>query len=151
MIITEDGTGELDANSYVSQVEADAFTEARGLENLSPELLIRATDLLDTLYVYRSVRLTDEQSLEYPRYPHARIPPKLKTATIQLALELRNEEAAVRGIAEKTVKVGSVETTTKYDPVTSSTSQDPYPRITILLRSLANRAGSTVQIGRGRL
>lgn len=75
-MITEDGTGVANANSYVSEAAADAyFTEhpkAATWAALSSSVkighLVHATRILDGSVDWKGFRLDQMQSLEWPRY-----------------------------------------------------------------------------------
>lgn len=101
-LVTEDGTGVVGANSYLTVAELRAYATDRGLTLTETDseveaLLIKATDYLE-LKSYIGVRASADQGLSWPRvnaldpyweYP-ATIPTKLKTAQSLLSLEARN-------------------------------------------------------------
>lgn len=73
-LVVEDGTGKVDADSYVSVADADTYHAARGhtdwvaatSDNRSIALRV-ATDYLDSAYEFKGVRSNDIQALEWPR------------------------------------------------------------------------------------
>lgn len=74
MMIIEDGTGLTDSNSYVSVVFADNYFSVRGIskwleleEDKKEQLLIRATDYIDSTFQWYGKKLNQEQSLRFPR------------------------------------------------------------------------------------
>ena len=155
MIIIEDGTGLTNSNSYASVAAFDAYCSARKLTTAleastsdKEAALIRATDYLDASYIFRSVTSQDSQALQNPRFGEEALNPKLVTATIELAiLALARDLFATptRGVLSKEVAAGKVSSKTVFDP--SEKSSDPFPAITKMLRTLASRAGSSVQVG----
>ncbi len=102
-IVAEDGSADPDANSYVTEVEADSYHEQRG--NVYWNLLdtdqrrtclIRATDFIDKRFGqrFRGYRMQKDQALSWPRlsafdddeYSIDGVPAKLKKATAEYAL-----------------------------------------------------------------
>lgn len=154
MIITEDGTGLPNSNAYADVSAFIAYCEARNLAcatagaSLISAALIRATDYIDATYIFRSVRLGDDQALQNPRYGDEALAPALVTVTIELAIiALTHDLFAVpaRGILSKEVAAGKVSSKTVYDP--AQTGSDAFPAISRILRPLATRAGAGAQIG----
>lgn len=156
MIVVEDGSGLPNSNSYASIDEATTYCLDRGFNEwatATPDqrsaALIRATDYIDATYLFKSVPLSDTQALACPRFTETMISPKLKAATITLAvmaLSIKLIAPAERGIAIKKITAGKVATETTYDPVAPA-SADPYPFLTKMLKGVAIRADSRVQIG----
>jgi hypothetical protein len=105
-LVVEDGTGKVDAQSYVTESELLAYAAARGFvwnfdpqtdEKLDP-LLVNAADYLNGLESsFCGTRTTSSQALAWPRrgvelfddmFPHNAIPRAVKDAQCQLALDL---------------------------------------------------------------
>ncbi len=155
-MIIENGTGLSNSNSYASEPEARAYCLERNIiafKDKTPielsAFLVRATDLIDTGYVFRSVKATDAQALECPRYGETAISAKVKAAMIELAILLSLTDLAspaARGITSKEVTAGRVSTKTTFDDLPKA-SRDPYPLVSKLLRGIASRVGSSVQSG----
>ena len=73
-LTVEDGSGLADANTYVSQADADAYfanranaSWAAATDDAKAAALIQATQYLDARYTFKGVRLTETQALEWPR------------------------------------------------------------------------------------
>lgn len=152
MLIKESGEGLTNSNSYASVSDADTYCLDRGLtawQDAEPlekvTALIRATDLLDANYAYRSVRMTEEQALECPRFEYPGIPAKLIKANIELAvIALKTDLFALapdRDVTSEEKKLGSL---TKKITYSIRTVTDPYPHITRILNGFASRRGSMV-------
>lgn len=152
-IITSPGAP--DANAYAGVAEASAFYAARGEVEWSEytiqqceAALIKATDYIDAHYTFKSVRETDQQALEAPRYGDAGIiSPTLKKATILLALHMLTEAYNAKperliASEEKTLDgVGSTSTT-----YADTTPSDPFPLVTATLSRIANRSSGGVGV-----
>lgn len=70
----EDGTGLVNADSYVDIAFADAYLASMGVtawQSLQQDkkgvLLVKATDYVDNTYRWRGRKLTQEQALQFPR------------------------------------------------------------------------------------
>lgn len=105
-LIVQTNAGLSTADSYQSIVELDAYAEARGwadwvsADDERKEAAAReATIYLDTVARYKGVRLTADQSTEFPReglvdwsgYTIAGVPGRVKRAHSLLALRALNE------------------------------------------------------------
>ena len=68
-LIIETGTGNPNAESYISVIEMNAYAAARGITIVGDVsvLLIRAMTYLETKE-YRGFKNTKEQALQFPRY-----------------------------------------------------------------------------------
>lgn len=138
-LITEDGTGKADAESYASVSDADAYMAARGntawaaLSTGDKEINLRkATDYMVGTYreQWAGLRVSSTQALDWPRFgvpvkdlpggfghgqayfSSTAIPQEVKTACIILALKARTGELAPDlGPQKQSVKVGPIETT----------------------------------------
>lgn len=134
----EDGTGVEDANSYVTESEADAYHEDRGntaWETTTAEkepILVRASAAIDALYgdMFPGERTFGrDQGLEWPRADENEldglvtdrdgesigddeIPVEIKQAVFELALrEVATPGSAIPDVSrlKKRIKAGSVE------------------------------------------
>lgn len=100
MLIIEDGSAKVDAQSYATAAELVAYAAARGIALPATEaeqeaLLIKAMDYLESLS-FVGIRYTRTQALAWPRanaivdgfyVTHTEIPRQLKNAQLQLALD----------------------------------------------------------------
>lgn len=99
----EDGTGLSTSDSYVSVAEADAYFSARGISEWAEiaagkkeNLLVIATDYIDTAYRWRGKKATVEQSLQFPRescidnegFLREGVPSEVKKAVFECAMLL---------------------------------------------------------------
>lgn len=94
-LVTEDGTGLADAESYSSVSTADDYFADRGntawveLETSAKEAALRlATDYMGAAFgrLWRSERLTDTQALDWPRLGWAGVPVPVVRSCCELAL-----------------------------------------------------------------
>lgn len=122
-LIVENGTGLIDANSYITVAYADTYHSNRGnaawatlTTTVKEQLLIKSTDYIEQVYRLRwlGYRHTAEQALSYPRdevprrdftflnqfsfYPNDEVPTEVKNACAELALKA-NAEALAPDIA----------------------------------------------------
>lgn len=154
-MVVEDGTGLTDSNSYVSVVFADDYFSTRGVskwETLTQtekeQMLINATDYIDSIYQWKGKKLNSSQALRFPRenlfdYEGGKIegvPTALKQATCEAASLIANgtilfQTADSNGdvVSEK---IGELAFT--YSKKTSSavTGITPYDSINTKLRGL---------------
>lgn len=140
-LITEDGTGKSDAESYLSVVDADTYHTSFGnttwtaASTSDKEVALRkATQYLDQKYHLqwkgeRTWADRDDQKLDWPRsgvrdrntlYDSNEIPTSLKDATAVLALEALSADlvttvtVANQGIKKKFTRADTVATSTEY-------------------------------------
>ena len=73
-MIVEDGTGLVNADSYVSVAFADTYFSARGVSEWAlltqakkEQALIKATDFIDNVYQWNGKREFEQQALRFPR------------------------------------------------------------------------------------
>ena len=141
------------ANSYASIEQADLFHDERANEawlTASDEAksasLIRATDYIDSAYVFKSVRALDDQPLECPRFGEETLNHRLVKATMLLALDMLanplvvSEESEIVSESKSLEGVGSKSTTYR------AKGSDPYPFITKMLAPIAARRSASVGI-----
>lgn len=75
VLIEEDGSGRVDANSYASVADAEAYFEGHlyaaawtaATEERKAAGLVMATRLIDALFQFNGYRAHDEQALQWPR------------------------------------------------------------------------------------
>lgn len=141
MLIVEDGTGKVDANSYVSVEEASAYFTLRNRSiqwsSLSAEQqianLVEATDYIESVYGsrFKGYPKTKEQALSFPRVDSglADMPRQLKAATFEYAYAaaqgplLPTPEVDETGqvLLKKVEEVGPVKEETTYQSGGAST------------------------------
>ena len=123
-LIVEDGTGIVDANSYISEAEYLAYWTNRGNATAIAitgdplkSLLIQATDYIEIVYygLWQGERLTTTQALEFPRIIDSvdvGVPERLKKACCELAYTA-NSGALLTDVEQRIVKekVAVIETT----------------------------------------
>lgn len=160
-LITEDGTGVADANSYASADEARAYATLRGValpaapgsgQDQVEIWLVLATDYLESLsYIY--YRATTTQALSWPRkrcfdtdFTGYVLPDKLKAAQMQLVIEQKNGVVLMPstpgGIDGQFVireKVDVIETA--YSEKIGTLSTPTMPAVDALLRGLVTPSG----------
>lgn len=142
MVIVEDGTGCVDAESYISVADATAYHAARGnaawaalvSDTVREQLLRKATEYIEQIYrdQWAGYRMTAQQALSWPRYavpikdapggyaslpsyyPDKTVPAQVAQACAALALKASSGELAPD--LERAVvreKIGPIET--EYD------------------------------------
>lgn len=75
-LVIEDGTGLANANTYISQADADAYIEKHlygtpfsGATSANKDIaLMMATRLIDDYFEFEGKKVNDTQALEFPRY-----------------------------------------------------------------------------------
>lgn len=164
-LVTEDGSGLSNAESYASVPEADAYHAAQGNPAAwsgaaTPDkesALRQATSYLDGVYTgrWRGLRAHEAQALAWPRceaidddgflIAAASVPVKLKNATAELALKVIGgaslfvDETTPGELSAKTLKVGAIEVSKTF--VGGQGTQPSYPKAKSLLRSLLEPLG----------
>lgn len=168
-LVVEDGTGIVDANSYVDVAFVDSYFNDRGNTSWTGDdtaksgWLIQATDYAEMVYGNRFIgqRSTDTQALSWPRtnaanYADDEIPLVLKKACAEYALRAKTgplapdptvDESGVIKVVTKE-KVGPLETDSAVATKgTGSTPMllRPYPAADMLLRSLLLTANRVIR------
>lgn len=101
-LIIEDGTGVLNANSYITVAEAKAYAESRGVtlgtDDTIAANLVLAADYMETTGPYKLYPYSQMQGLEFPRRegagaPSLGVPEKVKKAQAQLLLDIKESGA----------------------------------------------------------
>jgi len=116
-LIVEDGTGKVDADSYVSVADCATYATAHGLTfagetAAQEERLRRATQYLDSEYTYKGDPLTDTQALAWPRTVGDSVPRDIVSACCELACKSGDLWADVDSSAVIEDTIGPM--TTKY-------------------------------------
>ena len=155
-LVVEDGTGLLDSNSYAALVEADNYHFLRGnalwaaaTESDKVVALIRATQYLDTRWVWVDVRASSNQSLAFPRneiYDRdgndvtQSVPIEIFDACCEYALSVLGDGTALVSLSptpDQTTgirvtmqrdKVGTLESETRYDTGVGVRFTNTYPQ-----------------------
>ena len=115
VLIKEDGTGKVDANSYADVAEGDAFHDAHlyamdwtgAITGTKTAALVMATRLIDAHYQFRGFKTHDTQALQWPR-EFARDDDALHNRVF-LSLASRDEYFA-SNIVPRTLRDATIET-----------------------------------------
>lgn len=156
----EDGTGVVGANAYVNLQYANDYCEARGIapwaSASTPEkeaAIVRATEWLDGRWVWKGLRKTVAQGLEWPRtdaYDAAGneltgVPSALKRATVEAAVRSLSAELSPDQTSGAVVEQTVGPITTKY---ASPNAEPSYPGVSRILRELIAGGTSGVRLSR---
>jgi len=121
-LIIEDGTGLINADSYIDVAFADSYFLKRGITQWASltnreQLIIRAMDYIENNYTYLGTKLVSTQSLSFPRLINGETvyPIAIKNALCELALKA-NSGDLLQDTGKTTIreKVGTLEV--EYDP-----------------------------------
>lgn len=101
-LVTEDGTGLADAESYATVAAADVYFAARGViawdgtTEAKEQALRRATDYMGATFsrLWRSSRSTVTQALDWPRIGWESVPETIRRACMELALRAQGLDLA---------------------------------------------------------
>jgi hypothetical protein len=155
-LTVEDGTGLADANVYISRADATEYHRLRGndlwaeaSENDQCVALIRATQYLDTRWIWFDIRFDADQALMFPRnelYDRdgndvgQSVPIEIQDACCEYALAVLgdgtalvdlspvpDQDAGMR-VSMQRDKVGSLETETRYDTGVGVRFTNTYPQ-----------------------
>lgn len=149
-LIVESGAGMVDSESYVSVAYADAYCVAHGLaawagaDAVKEVALRKATQYLDSMYDFKSERISYTQALAFPRvlwawdYPEMN---RLRNACCELAVKALTGAlfADVEPQQVIRVKVGPIERTTK--PADNG-GQKRFAQVDALIACLTKGMGS---------
>lgn len=168
--VVEDGTGLTNANSYLSEADADQYHENYGNPSSwssattsdKENALREATRYLDYAYVnrWRGFRGEKDQALDWPRRSVVDIsgwtrdsdsvPQEVKDATAIAALTvidgdtlLPKVSAADRGVIKEAVQVGPIRESKTY--LSTKGNFKGYSRISAVLRPLTQRRNRRVR------
>ena len=154
-LITEDGTGRDDAESYVTVAYADNYATAHGLtawtgtDTVKEVALRKATQYIDTTYNFRSAKSYQYQSLEFPRqlwdWDMSPEMSRLFAATVELAVKALTESlfADVEPNVVTLVKVGPI---TKQTRPADTSGQKRYAHVDALLKQLTTGLGGVAVV-----
>lgn len=155
----EDGTGKVDANSYASVADGDAYHDGHlyatawtAATTASREkALVFATRLIDAEFRFKGVKASTTQALQWPReecrdpdgaddLASDAVPSAVVNATCELARELlvKDRTAAYPGEGLKYLNVGSTQTgydKTDTPPVISRVAQAMLAKLGSLLKA----------------
>lgn len=166
-IVTEDGTGLANANTYVDPAGAfatsyaDAWIDAYKTEwtaasaNSRAQAVVSATRAMDAQFTWRGTQLRPgAQALGWPRYvacsniPSNAVPVPVQQATMEMALALlqRNRtsdtSSGSRAVASIGLGNGALEMKFASDPQAGPVSSVIPPNVSALLRDYGNAAGT---------
>jgi hypothetical protein len=173
-LVVEDGTGLSTANVYISLADATEYHRVRGnglwgpaaTENDMCVALIRATQYLDTRWVWTDVRAKTAQTLGFPREEvydvdgndvSASVPLEIKDACCEYALAVLGTGVALVELSPtpdqstgikvtmQRDKVGSLETETRYDTGVGVRFTVTYPHADRIIK----RSGYAINGGGG--
>jgi hypothetical protein len=162
-IIVEDGTGKVDAESYISVADCDAYHTAfshagwTGTTAAKEAALRKATQYVDTIGDRRWIgyRLDLNQALDWPRFDATdddgwvrasdTVPVEVEQATSEAALRALTEELftdlpGAGTIGSESVTVGPISTSTTY--VGGKTQLKRYTIVEKLLAPLLESSGT---------
>lgn len=158
-LITEDGTGKENAESFISVEDASIYHTLQGnagwtvlaSDTVREQCLRRATNYMTTVYRDRweGVRYTEDQALDWPRAGVVRdswsvdideVPVEVAHACAELALKSASDALQAdltQGVVKE--KVGVIEV--EYNQ--NSPQSKRYPAIDFMLRPFLNSGGGT--------
>lgn len=153
-LIVEDGTGVVDANSYVSVDDAVVFFDARGLTLENPEQnLLRGLDILESQN-YKGLPELEVQYLNFPRkliydasgivYPVLHVPSAIRKAQMWMAYYISqgSDPAAVLEPSIKKEKIDVLETEYFEGKISRTGFQlEDYPHVYQSLQHLLRDSG----------
>lgn len=162
-LIHEDGTGVVNAESYISVADADTyFTDRSELTWMDLDVAVKeaslrkATDYIELRYAerFRSSPLTTTQSLSFPRYDfgYGVLPATLKKACAEYALIASTKDLAPAPVVDdtnrlptKTIrKVGPIDKENSYatrGPTADAPPFRMYPKADGLMKPMLVPAG----------
>lgn len=166
VLIIEDGTGLIDAESYVSVADADTYIDKYvfdtsawdGASTGEKEKALRmATQWLDEAFNWKGRKADDDQALSWPRahvvdsegygIDSDTIPGSIKNACSEGAVRALSGElvsdidAGTGAVEESAVKVGPIEEKVKY--VGGAPTQKYFAKIVSLVSGLTANGGGT--------
>ncbi len=155
-LIVEDGTGVVDANTYIDRTDSAEYHRLRGnslwavaTENDQVLALIRATQYIDTRWHFRGVIFVEDQGLIFPRESlfydrngfdvSETVPEQIEDATCEYALIVLGDgvdlvdlapipdQSDPGSITMKREKVGPIEEETRYKATSGLRTTLSYP------------------------
>lgn len=158
----QDDSGSIDnANAYITVAEFKSYHNARGNDfsgggSAIEKAIVEATDFLDRRWAFVGIRLTSDQSTEWPRrdaiddqeYHRTGVPAEVKEACAEYAIVALSgdldptptRDDAGRIVESKTEKVGPIMEAKKYVPGAYYSSPE-YPVADRKLRGLVTAPG----------
>jgi len=155
-LVVEDGNGLSTSNVYISLTDADEYHRLRGNDLWSEAsesdkcvALIRATQYLDTRWIWSDIVYDPDQALKFPRATlynmdgydvSASVPVEIENACCEYALAVLGDGTALvelSPVPDQTTgnrvtmqrdKVGSLETETRYDSMSGVLFTKTYPQ-----------------------
>lgn len=149
-LIVEDGSGKVDAESYVSVADCAAYATAHGLtfagdEPAKEARLRRATQYLDAQYAYKGEEQTDAQALAWPRTVANGVPREIVSACCELACKSGDLWQDVDPSAVVSETTGPL-STTYAEPANGG--QVRYAAVDALLKRWVSGGGMSVRVVR---
>lgn len=170
-LVIEDGTGLTTSNVYDGLTNADEYHRLRGntlwetaTEHNRCVALIRATQYIDTRWIYQGVELTEGQALVFPReeiYNNegvdvgSTVPIEIQYALFEYALAVLGDGTAIvelsptpdqtnqLSVSMQRDKVGDLETETRYDTGLGPRVRLSYPKADRIIRRSGYTAGGS--------
>lgn len=117
-LIVEDGTGQADANSYVTIAAARKYAADRNItlsadDNEVAGMLVAACDFIETQGPFQGTEKVQTQRLSFPRagmffrnqhYVDALVPTQIREAQLQLVLDIKENGPLMTSKSEYAVK-----------------------------------------------
>jgi len=149
-LIVEDGTGKVNAESYVSVADCAAYAAAHGLtftgdEPAKEARLRRATQYIDAQYAFKGEEQTDAQALAWPRTVANGVPREIVSACCELACKSGDlwQDVDASSIVSETIGPLS---TTYAEPANGG--QVRYAAVDALLKRWVAGGGMSVRVVR---
>ena len=96
MIIVEDGSGKIDAESYIDLDYLTAYAAKRGLDitGIDETNIIKGQDYFESAYQFKGTKLVETQALAFPRYINNEVvyPVRVKNAVCELTIKSKSAE-----------------------------------------------------------
>lgn len=149
-LIVEDGSGKVDAESYVSVADCAAYAVSHGLaftgdEPAKEARLRRATQYIDAQYAFKGEEQTDTQALAWPRTVAIGVPREIVSACCELACKSGDLWQDVDPSAVVSETIGPL-STTYAEPANGG--QVRYAAVDALLKRWVSGGGMSVRVVR---
>lgn len=154
MLIVEDGTGIPEAESYASVEYADAYHARFGNEAWDDlvlsekEVALRtATRNMNLIFTYKSTKLSEDQSNEWPRVDYTGVPKAIVDACVEMALititvDVTGPSSGTGNIAEYSETTGPLSETTKYFAPREDQEEAATKRVQLIMKQYLAGGGS---------